>query len=258
MSDFKPKHGDIVFYTPTINEMFYQCQGEIYGHPFVKWGVYNYLDEFGFYYIDIYRLYNHPTIDGMPIDEIVGDIDDWHNIPKCHRKDAADYAYQRLNERLKFNYHISDLGKDGTYTAEKFQELIKTGELRTANECNICFDFELDKQRDATKYKITKKYSTKGYWDKTSKVFQTYEEALTEAKALYAGHIEFIKKDDEIKFQEDVDWICSKIPPEYVYLKPYLLALPHQHGFCFRYYQGEILYKDRDEGDFTVVFKIGK
>ena len=38
MSDFKPKHGDIVFYAPKVHDMSYQFQGEVHGHPFVKWG----------------------------------------------------------------------------------------------------------------------------------------------------------------------------------------------------------------------------
>ena len=257
MSDFKPKHGDIVFYAPKVHDMIYQFQGEVHGHPFVKWGVLNYLDEYGLYIIDRYRLYNHPTIDGKPVDEIEGDIDDWHNIPKCHRKEYVDYARQQLGERVKYNYHINvnDLSKDDIYNAK---ELIKSGELRSEKECNVRFDFEFNVERNADKYRIIRQYPYKGGWDSTHKVFQTYEEASSEAKALFDDYLKFIKKSDEIKFQEDVCYICNLIPSKYESLRPYLLALPHQHGFCFRYYQGEILYKDRDEGDFTVVFKVEK
>ena len=152
VNKYVPSTNDIVFF-PTTNhqKMFdYDEKHNPVTKPIVRWGIVDYVDNYGYIHIQEYSFGGKPTVDGVPLDEwLKNGGDEWHKIPTKFKKDRLEYAREQCSKRYKtFQYpnELLDMLKSMQMSDKDFKEnvrkLIDSGDLvkRCDAECYVDID----------------------------------------------------------------------------------------------------------------------
>lgn len=256
--------GDIVFYPKSIHEMTRHKKNANKEYVAqVDWGAFVVKCKYGIS-LTRYSVCRHTTIDGVPILEWHerNQPEPWHTIPKTERKRHITYAEEEMYRRCSRDFnaeYFAGLNLSSLDFAHKAKELIENGELVSKDKEQYRIDTEFDGLAN-DKYRLVCKFDSSAYDPTNIRVlpehcFHTYEEALTQAKAICAAREEADRCFAEMNFLEDVDWLCSKLPEKYQSYKTFFLQLPHNYGCSFRYYRGEVLYRGSRDEAWTILLK---
>lgn len=245
----------IVYFPAERHEMKQSRNNETSYKPIVHWGVEVYRKDSTVMY-QVYELRQFSEVDGTPYAEFTES--NKYKIPKSKLTcDLSVSDYMTYNE---FNRLKDDIAKIDYRKPETLTDAIDKGYLIPHSQGATHISVEIEKP-----YFYLKKVSNGGICNigatddtftiSADKCYDTYDEALTQAKALIAGYIESDRLNLEIDFRLDCDYQLSRLPEaDKEPAEKIVRLLPHFKGFSLRYFNHQLLYRSNSHEPFQVIY----
>jgi len=208
-------------------------------------------------------------IDGVPENKFLIDID-WHKLPVGFKKNKDYTKYQTLIKSRLNSFDCDEF--------TEFKEFSKIA--RVSNPDDILYaidkgwlvrrglitDYKFDLQIECDKYKLIRKakewtenYGGKpsSYFEYTKNLYETYEDAMNASKGLISNYYIQMRESFKLDVEDSILWVLEKMPENKMQECEFILRLlPYSRGFCLRFYEGEVLFRNGGENNWTVVFSL--
>lgn len=240
----------VVYYVAPDHILYKERDYKHITKPTVLWGVLETEDP---KYITLYKTAPIFSICGTPYSEF--SETEWMPLPKdkkFHEMHYSDFlSYPDGYKERMMSISIKD--------KQEVIKCIQDGLLCPKIKSHYYINSELSANKKKFRFVKGKPSAFTHYGEEynvVAKNYDTYEEAMVQAQArcdyLIERHSRFL--DDY--FLEDVDTICHRVKPENKELVyNIIINQPYEDGFCFRYYNGDVLYRNCGNNDYIVLAK---
>lgn len=246
----------IGFYSPDLCEMR-SSSGSTEYIPYVKWGVVE-CEEDGLCYIRPYKLRSFDLFDGVQQHKFQSD-EKWTRLPKDWTYDTDLLASRRTDDEDEHNKCYDWLQSARIDDPNFYIEGIEKGFLITDMDADLHVEAEIAKGLYRLVLKGTP-WSHHGSFSIPSyKVFDNYNDALTQTKGLIADMEAKKVYDHAADIANDIQFVLERVPNEYNKKLEFLLWNTNfPRGYALRYYDSEVLLRETDKGNWKSIWKMPK
>lgn len=245
----------IGFYAPELNEMAMSSDA---GYtPYAKWGVVE-CEEDGMCHIQPYRLRSFDLFDGIPQYKFQTD-EKWTRLPKNWTYATDLLESRRTHDDAGFNECYEWMKSCRIDDPNAYIEGIEKGFLITDMEADIHVESEVAKGLYRLVRKATPWMHLGSFAIPSFKVFDNYNDALTQAEGLVAETKHKAQFEHSADVMNDIQFVLDRVPDEHRKEVEFLLWNTNfPYGFALRYYNGRVLLRETMKGAWKTIWSVPK
>lgn len=244
----------IGYYAPELYEMQSFRKDEDY-FAYAKWGVVEGESD-GKCHIQPYKTRSFFLYDGKLPHEFTADKR-WTKLPKGWSYDTDLLASRRTFDEAGHAAFSEWAERSGLDVPETLIEGIERGFFITDCQADVRVEAEISKNcyrlvRKSTPWKQTGTFSVP-----SNAVFDTYEEALTQAQGRIAATLKQRDLGHSADVINDIRFVLDRVPDGYRKEAEFLLQnMAFPYGFSLRYYDGKVLFRASMRDNWQTVWKV--
>lgn len=208
-------------------------------------------------------------VDGVPEINFVEDAE-WHKLPTGFKKDKDHTKYQSL-----ITSRLNDISSADFAEFKSFSKNARINNpddiLYAANkgwlvERCLISGYKFDIKIEDNNYKLvrigkewTQVYgnSPSSYFEYTKNLYDKYDDAMNASKGIIANYYVQMQENFKLDVEDSILWVLGKMPENKAQECEFALrTLPYSYGFCLRFYEGEVLFRNGGEDNWVVVFSL--